>query len=620
VECEGNENLPPLTAVDVGLEEMSYTEEEIAILLDEEIEKERAEAAMEDPNNWWCGTSWTNMLETCAKRCTADADCKVNSWDEATCYKTPGGPENCIEVGVPVKEAAPPGSRWCGSTWNDMLETCSKMCEVDEDCDAGKKCWEGPDTCMYIGVPVKVKSEVASLWCGVDFDDAMTSCHKPCPSESDDECDAGMSCFAGSECTVAGEPIVREGYRCGTTWDDAALNCGMECQKNDDCDVDAGQECFAEVICAGELDAAGGGMFCGVTWEGTAKSCTESCEVDEDCGDGQWCYWVECESEDGDVDDDEEVVDETNDAMEEPEEEEIVASCNAEVKECPNGDFVGRAQELNCDFYPCPGEEEAVAEGGIIEGNDDLVSSTAADGEAFAGNSGEAADVSSGVDLTGWGSTPLAHACTSDGFGTCGLCQGDCNSDEDCLKGLLCFSRGEGEMTAVPGCVSGGDGDKPGMDYCYTPFQPEPVTTTADEEEQTTTMAAEIEETTTNPWDVDDEGEVATSAQIDVEETSVSLEEEEASSNVWEDNDEEEKGEEPDYADVELVYARECTADQPCGQCEGDCDDDTHCAYGLSCFMRDAGSVELVPGCSGLGTAGECIAVVFGALPSVWSL
>ena len=281
--------MPTLTAVDVGLAEKTYTEEEIALLLDEEIAKERDEEAMSDPNNWWCGSSYSNMLETCTKRCTTDEDCKPSSWEEGFCFKTTGGPDNCSTPGVPVKEPVPEGSRWCGSTWNSMLETCAAMCEADEDCPNGETCWEAPGTCQYIGVPAKEKSDPATLWCGSDFDDAMTSCHKACPGETNEECPTGMSCFSGSSCTTEGEPVVREGYRCGTTWDDASLKCGMECQANSDCNEEGGEECFADVVCESELKAnMTEGMFCGETWESTSLSCTQSCEIDDDCGDNQW--------------------------------------------------------------------------------------------------------------------------------------------------------------------------------------------------------------------------------------------------------------------------------------------------------------------------------------------
>ena len=42
-------------------------------------------------------------------------------------------------------------------------------------------------------------------------------------------------------------------------------------------------------------------------------------------------------------------------------------ACSAEVKQCSNGQYVGRAPQLNCNFYPCPAEGwgEGVGEGDI---------------------------------------------------------------------------------------------------------------------------------------------------------------------------------------------------------------------------------------------------------------
>ena len=49
--------------------------------------------------------------------------------------------------------------------------------------------------------------------------------------------------------------------------------------------------------------------------------------------------------------------------------------------------------------------------------------------------------------------------------GTMSVCEGDCDSDDDCTGDLLCFLRSD--STAVPGCESGGDGDISGYDYCF---------------------------------------------------------------------------------------------------------------------------------------------------------
>jgi len=49
-----------------------------------------------------------------------------------------------------------------------------------------------------------------------------------------------------------------------------------------------------------------------------------------------------------------------------------------------------------------------------------------------------------------------------------GACQGDCDTDEDCLGDLVCFHResnsGVGDTTSVPGCLGVGE---PNVDYCY---------------------------------------------------------------------------------------------------------------------------------------------------------
>jgi hypothetical protein len=44
-------------------------------------------------------------------------------------------------------------------------------------------------------------------------------------------------------------------------------------------------------------------------------------------------------------------------------------------------------------------------------------------------------------------------------------------------------------------------------------------------------------------------------------------------------------------------YTGDCTADYLCGKCQGACEDDSGCAEGLTCMVRNAD--EAVPGCSG---------------------
>lgn len=50
----------------------------------------------------------------------------------------------------------------------------------------------------------------------------------------------------------------------------------------------------------------------------------------------------------------------------------------------------------------------------------------------------------------------------------CGQCEGDCDSNDDCLPGLKCYQRHRSSDT-VPGCTAGGSGDVSDHDYCYDP-------------------------------------------------------------------------------------------------------------------------------------------------------
>ena len=64
--------------------------------------------------------------------------------------------------------------------------------------------------------------------------------------------------------------------------------------------------------------------------------------------------------------------------------------------------------------------------------------------------------------------TPNARRLTSSGDCTssnkCNLCEGDCDNDDECSAGTLCFYRDR--LDPVPGCLSGTNGDKNGRDYC----------------------------------------------------------------------------------------------------------------------------------------------------------
>ncbi len=59
--------------------------------------------------------------------------------------------------------------------------------------------------------------------------------------------------------------------------------------------------------------------------------------------------------------------------------------------------------------------------------------------------------------------------CGGESTVPCQSCAGDCDVDDDCSSGLLCFQRAIGDSSQVPGCALGGPGDIPGADYCFDP-------------------------------------------------------------------------------------------------------------------------------------------------------
>ena len=57
-------------------------------------------------------------------------------------------------------------------------------------------------------------------------------------------------------------------------------------------------------------------------------------------------------------------------------------------------------------------------------------------------------------------------------------CEGDCDSDNDCIGNLKCYQR-DSSSDVPPGCVGGGSGDDPTHDYCYDPADNNTIKTIA---------------------------------------------------------------------------------------------------------------------------------------------
>jgi len=77
-------------------------------------------------------------------------------------------------------------------------------------------------------------------------------------------------------------------------------------------------------------------------------------------------------------------------------------------------------------------------------------------------------DITSSVSVT-CTSAPtdkLLVSIAADGESNLGLCEGDCDSNDDCAAGLSCFQRNG--LTPVPGCSGAGNTN---WDYCYDPSE-----------------------------------------------------------------------------------------------------------------------------------------------------
>ncbi|KAL3765643.1 hypothetical protein ACHAW5_000326 [Stephanodiscus triporus] len=164
--------------------------------------------------------------------------------------------------------------------------------------------------------------------------------------------------------------------------------------------------------------------------------------------------------------------------------------------------------------------------------------------------------------------------CTPDS--PCPACAGDCDSDDDCDVGLVCYMRTALMPTTVPGCAVGGPGEVDGADYCHDPNRGTSVAPSA---------------APVGPSPPPPSSSSSSSSLLP-------------------------------YLTWRGVDG--CTPTSPCEPCQGDCDSDSDCLSGASitsasppdgsgsvvtqytsaCFKRVDGSSVRVPGCE-VGGAGD---------------
>jgi len=128
-----------------------------------------------------------------------------------------------------------------------------------------------------------------TYFCGTNFQDASTTCSKPCPSGMDNEClGLGETCHGNTECGL------RESFFCGTSWFDASDKCSKPCPDGDSSVCGEGEQCFAWTSCA-NTDS----FYCGYSFENASQECKIPCKSRSsmDCPDDMGCWaYTTCEA------------------------------------------------------------------------------------------------------------------------------------------------------------------------------------------------------------------------------------------------------------------------------------------------------------------------------------
>merc|ERR1712072_1515865 len=161
------------------------------------------------------------------------------------------------------------------------------------------------------------------------------------------------------------------------------------------------------------------------------------------------------------------------------------------------------------------------------------------------------------------------------------MCQGDCDNDSHCKTGLKCFQRGGKQP--VPGCQSGGKGDVSGHDYCYNPKSV--MLLNLGGSAHTTGKLNQCQ------GDCDSDSHCATGLKCFQRNGKAPVPSCKSGGSGDYQN--------YDYcidpnSRVLINWSVSAHTTGKLQRCQGDCDNDGHCATGLKCFQRDA--KEKIPG------------------------
>ena len=157
----------------------------------------------------------------------------------------------------------------------------------------------------------------------------------------------------------------------------------------------------------------------------------------------------------------------------------------------------------------------------------------------------------------------------------CNTCQGDCDSDADCASGLKCFQRSK-TSTLVPGCAKFGthdDGKNPdghATDYCYNPGS---------------LVSKGVNGCSAGNKCARCEGDCDSDDQCTAGLKCYQRNTKKAVTGCDPGGSGDTSGFDYCFDPSSLVNrgVTGCTPSKKCGACQGDCDVDNDCAYGLKC-------------------------------------
>jgi hypothetical protein len=206
-------------------------------------------------------------------------------------------PTRCAEAYDHMVVNYKEGSPTCLAAQNALSSTCCRDPPSSEPAAAESiAVTESTTTTTTETIAQTVEMEEPELlypsntyFCGTNFQDASTTCSKPCPSGKDNEClGLGETCHGNTECGL------RESFFCGTSWFDASDKCSQPCPDGDASVCGEGEQCFAWTSCA-NTDS----FYCGYSFENASQECKIPCKSRSsmDCPDDMGCWaYTTCEA------------------------------------------------------------------------------------------------------------------------------------------------------------------------------------------------------------------------------------------------------------------------------------------------------------------------------------